>query len=121
MRLGVYDCQITAKTKAYQVYLRYIQKLNSRKLFQLQKRKKSIVIKERHRHRYEVNNQFRSILQAKGLVFSGINPEKILVEIIELPKHKFFLATQFHPEFKSRPLKPHPLFLDFIKTADKIN
>ena len=74
---------------------------------------------ERHRHRYELNNDFREILEKKGMVMSGINPEKNLVEIIELKNHPFFVGTQFHPEFKSRPLKPHPLFREFIRACIK--
>ncbi len=74
---------------------------------------------ERHRHRYEVNNKYREILQNKGLVFSGVSPDGQLVEAIELPKgtHPFFVGTQFHPELKSRPLDPHPIFLSFIKAC----
>jgi len=72
---------------------------------------------ERHRHRYEFNNALQNILESKGLVTAGINPESGLVEIIELRDHPFFLGTQFHPEFKSRPLKPHPLFREFIRVA----
>lgn len=96
MRLGGYNCVITSKTKAHRAYA------------------KDLVV-ERHRHRYELNNEFRDLLEKKGMVMSGINPEKNLVEIIELPGHPFFLGTQFHPEFKSRPLRPHPLFREFIK------
>lgn len=74
-------------------------------------------IYERHRHRYEVNNKYREELEKKGLVISGTSPNDKLVEIIELKNHPFFLATQFHPELKSRPLNPHPLFMEFIKAA----
>ena len=74
---------------------------------------------ERHRHRYELNNIFREALESKGMIVAGKNPEKDLVEIIELPKHPFFVATQFHPEFKSRPIKSHPLFKEFMRTAIK--
>lgn len=77
------------------------------------------MISERHRHRYEVNNDFRKKLEDKGLIVAGINPERNLVEIIEIKNHPFFVATQFHPEFKSRPLKPHPLFREFIRAAIK--
>jgi CTP synthase len=77
------------------------------------------MISERHRHRYEVNNDYREILEKKGLVISGINPKRNLIEIIELKDHPFFVASQFHPELKSRPLTPHPLFREFIKTAIK--
>jgi len=98
MRLGGYNCTLTKRTIARRAY------------------EKEIVV-ERHRHRYELNNEFRDILQEKGLVYSGINPERDLVEITELKNHPFFVGTQFHPEFKSRPLKPHPLFREFIKAA----
>jgi CTP synthase len=74
---------------------------------------------ERHRHRYEVNNKFRSELEDRGLVVAGVNPDSDLVEMIELPDHPFFLASQFHPEFKSRPTRAHPLFREFVKAALK--
>ncbi len=98
MRLGLYTCDIKPGTKAAAAYGK--------------KR-----IQERHRHRYEVNNKYRDRLGKKGLVFSGINPDQDLVEIIELKDHPFFMASQFHPEFKSRPTRPHPLFRDFIGAA----
>ncbi|MFH1509981.1 MAG: CTP synthase [Candidatus Nealsonbacteria bacterium] len=98
MRLGAYKCKITPGTIAAKAY-------------------KDLNITERHRHRFEVNNSFREALEKKGLVVSGINPERNLVEIIELPNHPFFVGVQFHPEFKSRPLDPHPLFKEFIKAA----
>jgi CTP synthase len=107
MRLGAYKCQLKEDTLAYRAYFG-------------KKRVKNPIIYERHRHRYEVNNQFQEILVKKGLVISGFNPESNLVEIIELKKHPFFLATQFHPEFKSRPTTPHPLFKSFIKKALKM-
>ncbi len=100
MRLGAYDCEIKNGTQAFKSY-------------------KSKKISERHRHRYEVNNDFRSILEKKGLIVSGTNPGKDLVEIIEIKNHPFFVATQFHPEFKTRPINPQPLFRDFIKAAIK--
>ena len=100
MRLGSYTCETLPNTKANRAY-------------------GAKLITERHRHRYEVNNDYRDILEKNGLTFSGINPERNLIEIIELKNHPFFLATQFHPEFKSRPLAPHPLFLAFIKAAAK--
>jgi CTP synthase len=79
-------------------------------------------ISERHRHRYEFNNKYREVLASKGLVISGLSPDGSLVESIELPKvkHPFFLGTQFHPEFKSRPLEPHPIFVGFIKACLKL-
>ncbi len=98
MRLGAYKCQIKPKTVSFRAY-------------------GCSAISERHRHRYELNNAFRDVLEQKGMVMAGINPEKDLVEIIEVPKHPFFVASQFHPEFKSRPLRPHPLFKEFIRAA----
>ena len=100
MRLGAYPCELKPGTKAAKAY--------SQKM-----------ITERHRHRYEVNNQYRDLLEKKGLTVSGVNPEKNLVEVIELKNHPFFVASQFHPELKSRPLSPHPLFLEFVKAASK--
>jgi CTP synthase len=75
------------------------------------------VIYERHRHRYEVNNHLRKRLEHAGLVCSGTSPDERLVEVVELPEHPFFVASQFHPEFKSRPLRPQPLFRDFVGAA----
>ncbi len=98
LRLGNYDCHIKNDTLAMTSY-------------------KEENILERHRHRYEFNNEFRTTLEEKGLVFSGINDKSNLVEIIELPSHKHFIACQFHPEFKSRPTKAHPLFKSFIKAS----
>jgi len=74
-------------------------------------------ISERHRHRYEFNPKYESVLEENGMVISGKNPERDLVEMVELPDHPWFVGCQFHPEFKSRPLKPHPLFVSFIKAA----
>jgi CTP synthase len=98
MRLGSYPCRIAADTLAYRAYGRE-------------------VIRERHRHRYEFNNQYREELARAGMVLSGIYPDGDLVEIIELREHPWFVATQFHPEFLSRPNRPHPLFRDFIAAA----
>jgi CTP synthase len=75
------------------------------------------VIYERHRHRYEFNNAYRNLFLETGFLISGTSPDGRLVEIIELPKHPFFIATQFHPEFRSRPNKAHPLFYGFMKAA----
>ena len=77
-------------------------------------------ISERHRHRYEVNPKYIEVLEKSGLVFSGISPDGILMEFIELPEHRFFVATQAHPEFKSRPTKPHPLFVAFLKACKEL-
>jgi len=109
MRLGSYSCQLKKGTKAYTAYK------NSD--FEKEQKNGDILISERHRHRYELNNEYRKALEDKGLVMSGVNPDRDLVEIIELPGHKFYLGTQFHPEFKSRPLRPHPLFAAFVKAA----
>jgi len=98
MRLGIYPCKVYAGTKAKEAYGKE-------------------VIYERHRHRYEFNNIFRDKLTAAGLIISGISPDERLVEIIELKDHPWYVAAQFHPEFKSRPTRPHPLFRDFIKAA----
>jgi len=100
MRLGDYKCKIKKGTQSYFAY-------------------KEEIVFERHRHRYELNNEFREILEKKGMVIAGINPERDLVEIIELKDHPFFVATQFHPEFKSRPLRPHPLFREFVRACLK--
>ncbi len=102
MRLGAYPAKLKNGTIAKSAY-------------------KSNKISERHRHRWEVNPDYVEILQEKGLIFSGTSPDGRLMEIIELPKskHPFFVATQFHPEFKSRPLKPHPLFKEFVKAGIK--
>ncbi len=98
LRLGNYRCKIVKGTLAYKDY-------------------KSDEILERHRHRYEFNNKYRELMENKGMVFSGVNPESNLVEIIELPEHPHFIACQFHPEFKSRPTKAHPLFDSFVKAS----
>jgi CTP synthase len=111
MRLGAYSCQIKPGTLAFSAY--------EKSGWGKEDRKGDLLIQERHRHRYEVNNEFRKELEDKGLVVSGINPERDLVEIIELKNHPFFIGTQFHPELKSRPLDPHPLFKEFIKACIK--
>ena len=98
MRLGAYDCVITKGTKTHKAY-------------------QSTTISERHRHRYEFNNDYRTEIHDAGLEIVGVNPESDLVEIVELKNHPFFVGTQFHPEFKSRPMSPHPLFLAFVKAA----
>jgi CTP synthase len=75
------------------------------------------LIYERHRHRYELNNRYRADLEGAGMALSGVSPDEFLVEVIEIPDHPFYLASQFHPEFKSRPNSPHPMFRGFIKAA----
>ena len=109
MRLGAYPCKLKSGTIAHKAYKEALPRGASGGVEDL--------ISERHRHRYELNNEYRKTLEDKGLVMSGINPDRDLVEIIELPDHKFYLGTQFHPEFKSRPLRPHPLFTAFLKAA----
>lgn len=100
MRLGAYPCIIQSGTKAHVAY-------------------KTDYISERHRHRYEVNNKFRRTLSEHGMIFSGLSPDRELVEMIELPDHPWFLGCQFHPELKSRATKAHPLFREFVKAALK--
>ena len=100
MRLGAYPCILKKDSLAYKVYAKE-------------------EIQERHRHRYEYNNEYKDRLEAKGLICSGSSPDGKLVEIVELKNHPYFIATQFHPEFKSRPDKPHPLFENLIKVANK--
>lgn len=100
LRLGNYECHVLPDTIAYKAY-------------------KSESILERHRHRYEFNNKYRRQMEDSGLVISGVNPKLDLVEMVELPNLKHFIACQFHPEFKSRPTKPHPLFVSFIGKAVK--
>ncbi len=99
MRLGAYNCRIEAGSLAYKVYGR------------------SKTVRERHRHRYEMNNQYRARLQKAGLCMSGINPDHDLVEMIEIPEHPWFVATQFHPEYSSTVARPHPLFVSFLQAS----
>lgn len=100
MRLGSYECKLKKNTKAFNAY------------------KESVII-ERHRHRFEVNNKYRSILEENGLVISGISPDNSLVEMIEIKDHPWFVGCQFHPELKSRATRAHPLFREFIKASLK--
>ncbi|MEJ2520598.1 MAG: CTP synthetase, partial [Desulfuromonadales bacterium] len=100
MRLGAYPCSLQDKTLARRIYGQKD-------------------IGERHRHRYEFNNTYREQLEKCGLVLSGIYPEENLVEIIEITDHPWFLGCQFHPEFKSRPMSPHPLFESFVGACYK--
>jgi CTP synthase len=98
MRLGAYPCNLIPETNAAKAY-------------------RTESIEERHRHRFEFNNEFKEELLKNGLVVSGTSPDGELVEIVELADHPWFLGCQFHPEFKSRPMNPHPLFRDYIKAA----
>ena len=98
MRLGAYPCKLKKKTKAYEAY-------------------KKLEVSERHRHRYEFNNHFRGEFKKAGLELSGTSPNGELVEVVEIASHPWFLACQFHPEFKSRPMSPHPFFKNFVKAT----
>jgi len=113
MRLGAYPATLKKGTIAHKAYFGSLKSKTEAA--------KTLSISERHRHRYEVNNDYREALEAAGLVFSGLSPDGKLCEIAELPAsaHPFFLGTQFHPEFKARPLNPHPLFTAFIKACQK--
>lgn len=102
MRLGVSPCKIEKGSKAYQAY-------------------QEEVVYERHRHRYEFNNEYRSMMEEKGFMFSGTSPDGRLIEVIELSDHPWFIASQFHPEFTSRPNKSQALFRDFVKASTKVN
>ena len=102
MRLGTYPCKIQSGSVSKSIY-------------------KDEVIYERHRHRYEVNNKYRDQLAEGGLVFSGLSPDNNLVEMIELRDHPYFVASQFHPEFKSRPWEPAPMFYSFVESAAKVD
>ena len=98
LRLGSYPCVLDKTSKAYELYGEEL-------------------IHERHRHRYEVNNDYRKVLTENGMMLSGISPDGRIVEMVEIPSHPFFIATQAHPEFKSRPNRPHPLFLGFVNAS----
>lgn len=98
MRLGSYPCVLHPESKSYQAY-------------------QTETIDERHRHRHEFNNTFRDTLEGYGLRVAGTSPDQSIVEIVEIPEHRWYVACQFHPEFKSRPNRPHPLFRDFVSAA----
>ena len=102
MRLGVYECELARDSRAYEVY------------------GQESLIKERHRHRYEFNNQFLSEFEDAGMKCVGINPSAKLVEIVEIPDKKWYIGTQFHPEYSSTVLHPHPLFMSFVKACIEI-
>ena len=102
MRLGLYDAKLKNNSAINKIY-------------------KTNTIRERHRHRYEVNVNLKDKFEKKGLIFSGMSPDNKLPEIIELKNHPWFIGVQFHPEFKSSPLNPHPLFSSFIKAAKSFN
>jgi CTP synthase len=100
MRLGAYQCKITKNSLAHKAY-------------------NSLKVSERHRHRYEFNNDYLKELEKEGMISTGVNPQTGLVEIIEIPSHKWFVGVQFHPEYKSTVINPHPLFVSFIKSTIK--
>jgi CTP synthase len=100
MRLGAYPCVLKEGSKCARIYGK-------------------TKISERHRHRFEVNNEYRERLEQGGLVLAGLSPDDLLVEMIELPEHPFFVGCQFHPEFKSKPHSPHPLFAEFIARLEQ--
>ncbi|MDA3845741.1 MAG: gamma-glutamyl-gamma-aminobutyrate hydrolase family protein, partial [Vallitaleaceae bacterium] len=100
MRLGAYPCKVEIGSKAYEAYNKDI-------------------IYERHGHRYEYNNEYRENLTSSGLLISGVSPDDHLVEMVEVPAHPWFVGVQFHPEFKSRPNRVHPLFRDFVAASIK--
>lgn len=102
LRIGAYPCTLGPDSKAYEMY-------------------KTMQIKERHHHRYEVNNDYRDVLTEHGMRLSGLSPDGRIVEMIEIPEHPWFIATQAHPELKSRPNRPHPLFKGFIEAALKFS
>ena len=102
MRLGSYDCKLKEGTMAQEAY-------------------GEEMVEERHRHRFELNNDYREALEEKGLIISGTSPDDFLVEIVEIKDHPWFLGCQFHPEFKSRPNRAHPIFVSFMKaTVDNL-
>ena len=101
MRLGKYPCTITPGTKMAECY-------------------GTLEIDERHRHRYEFNNDYREALTAAGLILSGLSPDGRLVEVVERRDHPFYIGVQYHPEFKSRPNRPHPLFRGFVEAASAL-
>ena len=98
MRLGAYPCRLKEGTQVYELY-------NTEE------------VSERHRHRYEFNNEYLEKFESKGMIAAGVNPDSNLVEIMEYKKHPWYIGTQFHPELKSRVVEPHPLFVGFIKAA----
>ena len=100
MRLGAWDCTVAKNSKTYDAY-------------------QSAQISERHRHRYEFNNEYLKAIENAGMKATGINPKTGLVEVVEIPNHPWFVGVQYHPEYKSTVLNPHPLFVDFIKAALK--
>ncbi|MCA9380846.1 hypothetical protein KC678_01135, partial [Candidatus Dojkabacteria bacterium] len=117
MRLGTFDCVIKEGTIAFDIYTKHF----SKKELNYNAKDKTITVGERHRHRFEFNNEYRDLFEDSDFIFSGTSPDNFFVEMIELPKdkHPFFVATQAHPEYRSYPLQPHPMFIEFIKASLK--
>jgi CTP synthase len=105
IRLGGWPCKIMPNTHLAKAYAKFSDKK---------------VVSERHRHRYEFNNDYRTIFEKNGLTIAGTSPDGLIVEAIEITKHPFFIGTQFHPEYISRPLAPHPLFVEFVKVCKEL-
>jgi CTP synthase len=101
IRLGGWPCKLVPGTRLAKIYSK--------------KADKKGIVSERHRHRYEFNPEYRELLEKKGLIIAGTSPDNAIVEAIELKNHPFFIGTQFHPEYISRPLDPHPLFVEFVQ------
>jgi CTP synthase len=115
MRLGAYDCQLREGSKAYAAYNPTTSPSKGRELSPLGGAGGRALIRERHRHRYEFNNAYKEEFEAAGMQCVGTNPDSGLVEIVEIPEHRWYIGTQFHPEYSSTVLSPHPLFMSFIK------
>ena len=121
MRLGAYPCKLVEKSKVKKMYDKYLLKIekgSENKNIKAEEQNQGIIY-ERHRHRYEYNNEYRKQMEENGLKIAGTSPDESLVEIVELENHPFFVGCQFHPEFKSRPNKPHPLFVELVAKSIK--
>ena len=114
MRLGVYDCKVLKGSKSFDAYS---QSELSTPLHNREGQGEGLLTKERHRHRYEFNNAYKEAYEQAGMQCVGINPAADLVEIVEIPTLRWYIGTQFHPEYSSTVLRPHPLFLSFVKTC----
>jgi CTP synthase len=121
MRLGTYRCNLEAGTKAHAAYSDALRDEDEGHDLHVDARTNALSVDERHRHRWEFNNEFRKIMGDAGLTFSGLSPDGRLVEISELREHPFMVGSQFHPEFKSRPNRPHPLFKSFVQAASQFD
>jgi CTP synthase len=114
MRLGAYDCKVLKGSKSFDAYS---QSELSTPLHNREGQGEGLLTKERHRHRYEFNNAYKEAYEQAGMQCVGINPAADLVEIVEIPTLRWYIGTQFHPEYSSTVLRPHPLFLSFVKTC----